>query len=49
MCFNVFSEKCQPMEVTLDAVGRSDSQVRVQSKISGNEATFVFEHIMPGK
>ncbi|XP_012945613.1 nodal modulator 1 [Aplysia californica] len=42
-------EKCQPMEVTLDAVGRSDSQVRVQAKTSGNEASFVFEHVMPGK
>ena len=42
-------EACQPMEVTLDPVGRSESQVRVEVKVTGSEATFVFENVMPGK
>ena len=36
------------MEVTLDAVGRTESQIRVAAKGKGNEATFMFENVMPG-
>ncbi|BFZ14363.1 hypothetical protein BsWGS_17402 [Bradybaena similaris] len=42
-------EKCLPMEVTLDTVGRTDTQLKLPAKLSGNEATFVFENVMPGK
>lgn len=52
MNFNLVSlvtEKCQNMEMTLDAVGRTETQIRVSAKTSGNEATFVFENVMPGK
>ncbi|KAH9504323.1 Nodal modulator 2 [Bulinus truncatus] len=42
-------EKCLTMEVTLDAVGRTDTQIRTLVKLSGNEATFSFDNVMPGK
>ncbi|CAL1545393.1 unnamed protein product [Lymnaea stagnalis] len=42
-------EKCQNMEVTLDAVGRTDTQIRTAAKLSGNEASFALENVMPGK
>ncbi|KAK0042403.1 nodal modulator 1 [Biomphalaria pfeifferi] len=42
-------EKCLNMEVTLDAVGRTDSQIRTGVKLSGNEATFLLDNVMPGK
>ncbi|GFR78590.1 nodal modulator 1 [Elysia marginata] len=41
-------ESCPAMEVTLDAVGRTESQMRVPTKANGNEATFMFENVMPG-
>ncbi|GFO10962.1 nodal modulator 1 [Plakobranchus ocellatus] len=41
-------EQCPNMEVTLDAVGRTETQLRVATKAQGNEATFLFENIMPG-
>ncbi|KAK3770676.1 hypothetical protein RRG08_037868 [Elysia crispata] len=41
-------EPCPAMEVTLDAVGRTESQIRVAAKGKGNEATFMFENVMPG-
>ncbi|XP_059172926.1 BOS complex subunit NOMO1-like [Physella acuta] len=42
-------EKCQNTEITLDVVGRTDTQMRTTAKLSGNEASFTFENVMPGK
>ena len=42
------SEACPAMEVTLDAVGRTESQLRVPTKAKGKEASFIFENVMPG-
>nr|KAG5688657.1 hypothetical protein BaRGS_017511 [Batillaria attramentaria] len=42
-------EKCGDIEVSLDAVGRTDAKVVVKAKDSGEGANFQFENILPGK
>ncbi|XP_052252971.1 nodal modulator 3-like [Dreissena polymorpha] len=41
-------EKCGPVEISLDAVGRSDKQI---AQTQGNQklSSFVFENVLPGK
>ncbi|XP_053372624.1 nodal modulator 2-like [Mercenaria mercenaria] len=41
-------EKCGPMEVSLDAVGRMDKQI-TQTQTSQNTASFTFDNVLPGK
>jgi len=42
-------EKCSSMALTLDAVSRSDIQIRVDATVSENGASFTFDNVMPGK
>ncbi|XP_041372550.1 nodal modulator 1-like [Gigantopelta aegis] len=42
-------EKCRPIDVSLDAVGRSDMKQVIQGKEVENGAVFTFENVLPGK
>ncbi|WAR04700.1 NOMO2-like protein [Mya arenaria] len=41
-------EKCGPIEISLDAVGRSDKQI-AQTQGNQKTSTFTFENVLPGK
>ena len=42
------SEKCGAMEVSLEAVGRSDKQI-VPTRDTDKGSTFTFDNVLPGK